>query len=260
LCVLKGRAEVKINYDTFAMQAPPGLALVFWNNKSKSKIAPSRMEAVSPLWDPERKIPREHQDLAAAHEELAAQLAKPGKTVEVGLEESLQSKKADHRILAVRCLGALGDVSALIDALGDPLHPDVRFEAANALRIWLGRGKEQAAKLYDRKKKAGILTEKKFRADEAESALELLDEFTRDELLQPETYDTLLIYLKHNRLEVRELAYGQLMNVLRREGSKSDFEEASKIKYNPAGTSEQISQGYEEWKKFLDKLVPSKKP
>jgi len=252
--VMKGKAGVKINYDTFAMQAPPGLAFASWSNKSKNKngleIPPTSMPALSPFWNPDRRWPGEAQNLVAAREELAAQLAKPGKTLEVGLEESLQSSKSDHRILAVRCLGALDDVSALIDALGDPMHPDVRHEAANALRVWLGRGKEQAAKLYDRKKRAGILTEKKFRRDEAESVLDLLDEFIEDELRQPETYESLLAYLKHNRLEVRELAYGQLLSIFKKEGSK--------INYNPAGNSEQINQGYEDWKKVVNKLLPKK--
>ena len=49
------------------------------------------------------------------------------------------------------------------------------------------------------------------------------------------------------------LAYGQLMSVFREEGSK--------LNYNPAGNSEQINQGYEEWKKLVAKqLTAPKKP
>ncbi|MBI1914299.1 MAG: hypothetical protein HYS12_06115 [Planctomycetes bacterium] len=249
LFFVKGKGKVKLESDTFAMQALPGPALLFWNNKLKRQ-GPFADPAAAPFWNPDRSLPREHQVLVAAREELANQLAKPGRAVEVGLQESLQSNKSEHRILAIRCLGALDAVGALIDGLGDPMHPEVRVESAEALRIWIGRGKEQAGKLYDPKKRTGILTDKKFRADEAESVLELLDGLTEQDIRQRETYDALLAYLKHNRLEVRELAYEQLMSIFREEGSK--------INYNPAGTSEQISEGYEEWRKLVSKLLPKK--
>ncbi|HKB41999.1 MAG TPA: hypothetical protein VKD72_36565, partial [Gemmataceae bacterium] len=37
LHVTKGRAQVKVNYDTFPLQAPPGPALIYWNNKDKNR-------------------------------------------------------------------------------------------------------------------------------------------------------------------------------------------------------------------------------
>src|SRR5439155_15335144 len=136
---VKGKGQVKLESDTFAMQALPGPALLLWNNKTKRQ-GPFPEQRAAPFWNPERSLqlslPREHQVLIAAREELASQLAKSGRTVEVGLQESLQSTKSDHRILAIRCLGALDAVSALIDGLGDATHPEVRVEAAEALRIW----------------------------------------------------------------------------------------------------------------------------
>ncbi|HKB41998.1 MAG TPA: hypothetical protein VKD72_36560 [Gemmataceae bacterium] len=144
-------------------------------------------------------------------------------------------------------------MSALIDCLGDPMHPDVRFEAANALRRWISRGKEQPARLYDRKKGTGILADRKFRPAEAESVLDLLDGLTTQDLRQPETYDTLLDYLKHNRIEVRELAYAHLIEAVGEDGRK--------VNYSPAGDSEQINQGAEEWKKLImSKLTQKPKP
>jgi hypothetical protein len=249
---LKGKGKLKLESDTFAMQALPGPALLFWNNKTRRQ-GPFPVQGAAPFWAPERSLSRDHQGLVAAREELANQLAKSGRTVEVGLQESLQSTKPEHRILAIRCLGALDAVGALFDGLGDPMHPEVRAESAEALRIWIGRGKEQASKLYDTKKRTGLLIEKRFRADEAESVLELLDGLTEADLKQRETYEALLAYLKHNRIEVRELAFRQLVSIVEKEGEKLP-------NYDPAGSSEQINQGYEEWKKFISKPPPPKKP
>jgi len=252
LHVIKGRAQVKVNYDTFALQAPPRPALIYWNNKRTRQEGPIPIPKPIPDWDPDLKLARKHQELAAAREELVGQLAQKGKSVETGLRESLQSSKPEHRVLATRCLGAIDAVSTLVDSLGDPMNPEVRVEATAALRNWIGRGKDQAAKLFDRKKRTGILVDRKFRRADAESVLELLDGFTLEDLRQPETYDTLLDYLKHNRIEVRELAYAHLIEAV--------GEDKEKPSYNPAGTSEQIKQSAEEWQKFLrKKLTPKPK-
>src|SRR5205807_10147245 len=90
-------------------------------------------------------------------------------------------------------------------------HPDGGGEAFVSLRNWIGRGEGQAAKLYDRKKRTGILVDKKYRADEAESILELLDGLPAQALNQPETYEALIAYLKHGRLAVRGLASRHLV-------------------------------------------------
>src|SRR5262249_61771984 len=104
-----------------------------------------------------------------------ARLARRTTKVETVLQAVMASAKAADRALAVRGLAAIDRAGALVDALGDAEHPDVRQEAFLALRNWIGRGKEQAARLYDRKKKSGILADKKFRTDEAETLLDLLD-------------------------------------------------------------------------------------
>jgi len=250
LHVTKGRAQVKVNYDTFALQAPPRAALIYWNNKDQNRPKPIPIPKAIPDWDPDLKLARKHQELVAAREEMILQLAQKGTSVEAGLRESLRSSKPEHRVLAIRCLGAIDAVSILVDSLGDPMNPEVRLEAASALRNWIGRGKDQAAKLFDRKKRTGILVDKKFRRADAESVLELLDGLTLEELRQRETYDTLLDYLKHHRIEVRELAYAHLLTIL--------GEDEKKPSYNPAGTSEQIKQGAEEWQKYLQKKLSQK--
>lgn len=253
LYVAKGKAEVKAGFNTFGdLKAPPGRALFYWNNKGKLE-GPLHQEKAIPDWDPTITLPRERRDLVAAREELAARLARRNTKVETVLQEVLASDKAADRALAVRGLAAIDRAGALVDALGDAEHPDVRQEAFLALRNWIGRGKEQAARLYDRKKKSGILADKRFRADQAETILDLLDGIPEEALQQPELYEALIAYLKHRRLEVRELASRHLRTLV---------PEGRKIKYDAAASKEQIARGYEEWKKLIPsgKLPPAPPP
>src|SRR5262249_9530182 len=112
---------------------------------------------------------------------------------------------------------------------------------------------EQAAKLFDREKGTGILIDKKFRRDEAESVLDLLDGIPQEQRQQPETYEALIAYLRHNRLEVRELALRHLLYLV---------PDGRNIPYNRAGDSAQLREGYEAWKKKIPsgKLPPQPPP
>src|SRR5262249_16446453 len=155
----------------------------YWNNNGKLE-GPVRQEAPIVAWDPDQRFPREFRELDVARQRLTARLVKSGRNVEGGLREALASDKPADRALALRGLAALARLGPLVDALEDEMHPDVRGEAFVALRNWIGRGEEQAAKLYDGKKRTGILVDKKYRTDEAESVLELLDSFPRPALRQ----------------------------------------------------------------------------
>lgn len=253
LYVAKGSTGVKVGFHTFTdLKPPPGRGFFYWNNKGKLE-GPIRQDKPLAAWDQDQRLPREFRELAAAREKLAARLAKSGKNVEVGLLEALASDKPADRAVAVRGLAAVDRLDDLVDALGDETHPDVRREAFVALRNWIGRGEEQVAKLYDPKKRTGILVDKKYRADEAESVLELLDGLPPQALKQPETYEALIAYLKHGRLAVRGLAYRHLLALV---------PAGRKIKYDPAGDREQIEQGYKEWKKLIPsgKLPPAPPP
>ena len=63
----------------------------------------------------------------------------------------------------VYSFGAVDDVPRLLDALGDPKHPDVREAAVEALRAWIGRGPGFDMKLY-----TFLVEQRKFSAGQAE--------------------------------------------------------------------------------------------
>ncbi|MFL5243223.1 MAG: hypothetical protein ACJ8FY_14050 [Gemmataceae bacterium] len=252
LCVLKGHAGAKIGYERFALQAPPGEAQLFWNNEGRGLQRPSYLKENLPIWNKTIAHTKLAEEMKGAVEQLWKNLINDKKSVEVTLQEALDSTDPRLRILAVLYLGALDDVSTLIDALGDqePSHFDVRRAAIFALQHWIGRDGTQDDKLYNSIKKTGILIDKKFTQADAEKIMQLLHQLSEEQINSPETYDALIGYLLNKRLAIRELAYWHLALLVR---------EGRSIPYNPAEGTDQREAGYEQWKKLIPtgKLPPS---
>jgi hypothetical protein len=135
----------------------------------------------------------------------------------------------------------------LLDALTDEQRDDVRLAAIDVLQHWTGLKPEHDLRLFQ------ALKDKQYPEGQAEIILQLLHTFSDTELNNPGTYETLIEYLRHDKLPVRELAYWHL-RILVPEGAK-------KIAYHPAGGIEQRERAYEQWKKLVPpgKLPPQAK-
>jgi len=118
------------------------------------------------------------------------------------LVESVGDARRETRMLAVQCLGAIGRLPALIDAMNTPDKREVRLEAIRALRQYMARGPAQEAALHD-----ALVAKLK---DRGENFLRLLHGFTDDEFKQRNTYDVLITLLDSSDLAVRELAIDNL--------------------------------------------------
>jgi hypothetical protein len=153
----------------------------------------------------------------------------------------------------VRCLGAIDDLSHLLDALGDedPTHADVRVEAIEVLRNWIGRNADQDKKLFNKKEGTGILIDKKYKEGQAEIVMQLLHYLSEEERSKPETYEALIDYLMHNKLAVRELAYWHLRRL---------YPKGVDFNYNPAQGTEDRTKAYQKWQQVMKdgKLPPPK--
>ncbi len=68
-----------------------------------------------------------------------------------------------------------------------------------------------------------------------------------------ETYETLIAYLRHENLGIRELAWRQLSSLV---------PEAVAVSYDPAGTEAERARAYKAWKTLIPSgsLPPRKKP
>jgi hypothetical protein len=234
LIELKGKSHVKVGFETQMVREPPGAALLVWNNLRGVAGRPESMRDLPP-WAG-NKLPRSKaaQAMVKALDTLSERLGGKG-MVDVTLSELLKEPEPLDR-LAVYCLGATGDVAALLDALADEHNRNARLAVIQTLTHWLGHGTDHDQLLYQ-------VLEKKYKSGPAEIMLSLLHGFTTEEQAQPETYETLIQYLKNDKLPIRELANWQLANLPR------TAEIARKIPYDPGEGTDQRQRVYEEWKR-----------
>ena len=233
LIVLKGDADLSMDSTQYSLRAPPGPALFAWDTR-QGPAGPRSLKELPPWAKPEAaRSPEARATLAAADRLRAALEDRPVAAV---LAQSLQSKEAAARVLAVHALGATDDLSGLLDALENKSHPEVRLAALDDLRHWIGRSGEHPSLLYQ------TLLKRKYTAGQAKTFIQLLHSFTDRQLARPETYELLIDYLKNDRLGIRELAYWHLLRLV---------PEGRSIRYDPAGDTAQINRAYAEWKKLV---------
>jgi hypothetical protein len=115
--------------------------------------------------------------------------------------------------------------------------PELWNQAIVTLRHWTGRAPGQDLKLYN-----ALIEMRQMKPVHAETIVQLLHSFDDAALKKPETYETLITYLDHERLGVRGLAYWHLRRMV---------PEGEKIGYNPLADKEARERAVEEWKKLI---------
>jgi hypothetical protein len=249
LLVLKGTATIKAGPVQHTMHAPPGSALFQWDSEVGNDSGPKRIEKV-----PDWALPAAQQKPEAkATQEVLARLQKllaDKKPVEAALGELASSagdadtlSAALTRSLAVSGLAALDDLPRLSEALAAAKQPQVRETAIEALRNWIGRGPGQDQLLYN-----FLIKQRQYSPRHAEIVLNLLH--TPFDPRAPETYETLIAYLRHDKQPVRELAKWHLDRLAPAGRS---------IPFDAAAPAEEREKAYKEWKKLIPdgKLPPA---
>ena len=246
LFVLQGQGNLKIGYDTYLLREPTGPGQVIWNNITGLRGPPQTIRGDQlPPWA--RRLPargKEAQAMSTAEEGLANRMNGRA-SVDLILQETLLEPDSASRILAVYCFGATDDLPHLLNVLADEKHADARIAAIAALRHWLGRRVENDQQLYS-------ALQQKYKSSLAEIIMQLLHPLTEKQKHEPETYETLIAYLNHDKLPVRELAYSHLIALV---------PQGAKIPYDPAGGIDKRERSYQEWKKLIPqgKLPPAPK-
>jgi hypothetical protein len=240
LYCLAGQAHLKVQQVTHLMRDPRGPCRFIWTSLGGAMPAPQSLDRDQlPSWT--RKMPaggKDAQAMRQAQDNLANHLV--GKaSVEVVLQETLREPDPSSRILAVFSFGATDDLAALLDAQDDEHNPEVRIASIVTLRHWIGLKGENDQKLYQ-------ALEDKYRSGPAETIMELLHPYADRQKTEPEFYETLIAYLKHDKLPIRELAYSHLIALV---------PEGRGIPYDPAGGIDKREFSYEKWKE----LIPSGK-
>ncbi|GIW81286.1 MAG: hypothetical protein KatS3mg105_3093 [Gemmatales bacterium] len=239
LFVRKGQAHLTIRYDTYLMSEPPGKNAYIWDNFGPIQAPKFLEENQRPKWTGPT-LPPLPKDMKSALADLARQFRDSNSVNEV-LQLAIRSPNMITRQLAVASFGAINDISSLIDALGNERFPDVRVAAIFTLRHWIALDSANDLIVYKKLQRFGDAT--------AEVIMSLLHDFSPQQASDPQTYEVLIEYLRHERLHVRELAYFHLRRLA---------PAGANIKYDPAGDFDERNRGYQAWKQLIPtgKLPP----
>jgi hypothetical protein len=242
--VLKGSLGLKTGSQDFHMAAAPGRAYYYWDNLTGGAQEPRPLDR-APAWAEAGAEPPGGKRLAAVSQDFRDRIKEQTPDLTLGnmLADADNDKDRARARLTSECavagLAALGDLVRVAEALANPKHADARDMAATALRNWIAAEPGHDWQLFE------VLVERLgYRPAQAETVVQLLHTpFAED---QPETFETLIAYLKHARLAVRQLAWWHLYRLAPAGRS---------IRYDPAGPEAEREKARAEWKK----LVPTGK-
>lgn len=238
-----GPAQVKVADREFALAA--GSMLMQEAPQPIDQLKPHTLPEVPYWWRNRLSYPNTSfaNESRVALEELNTKLS--GRAApDVILPEAARDPQPALRRLAVRCLGAVGDVGKVIDAMGDERYREVRQVAIDALRSWVEVRPENESALF-----LVLRDQKKYTEPQAETFLQLLHGVPDTELANPTTYETLIAHLRSDRLPIREMAASQLAALVP-EGERQ-------IRFDPSGSLDHRERAAKQWKELIpDGKVP----
>jgi hypothetical protein len=241
----KGQAVLKTPQQEYRL---PDRCQVVWSSTNPTPVGPQSLPQPPDWWtdklDPQ--IPA-IGNMMLALTDLEARLKKEEAVVDAVWTEVKESEFKQHRVLGVMCLGALDAVPHLVDCLEDRENMEVREAAAQTLRQWASRQRDNDLELFKT-----LHEKKKFSEEKAEIIMQLLHSISDEARRDPKTYATLIGYLNHDNLVVRDLAFWHLATLVP--------EIARNVPYNPTMDADKRKQAQEQWKKLLPEGRPPPTP
>jgi uncharacterized protein (TIGR03000 family) len=243
--VLKGDMDLKHSGKQLAMSAPPGQAVIEWDSVTGMDSSAARLEAL-PDWvlppkdEAGKAFAKKYQE---ALQRFADEAVKT-KSVDAVIDKFLASDDPVERRLAVVALAATDQLPRLGDVLKQSDQPDVWDNAVLALRHWCGRAPGQDQLLYQ-----AVLDRKIFTQREAAAVMQLLHDFSDDDLARPVTYEMLINLLGSDKRFIRGLSYWHLSRLV---------PDGKKFGYDPFGPQEARDAAVKKWQEFIPegKLPP----
>lgn len=235
MLVLSGSAAVDFGGFTVGMKAPPGPAIVEWDSLAGARPQPQKLEKLPDWADPEASQSAEAKKTAAAIEKFRAARAA---NASAALKSYLDSNDAIEQRIALVTLGATDELERLGQALAAARNAEQWDFGITIVRHWLGRCPGNDQKLY------ALLVSPAmgYTPAQAKTIMNLLFGFTPEDARQPETYEVLIEYLKHDQRSIRNLAAWHLVRLA---------PSGKTIGFKPNGTKEEYDSAYREWKKLI---------
>jgi hypothetical protein len=234
LLVLKGSATVTSGDTTLGLSAPPGPAVLEWDNIAGAKPQPQKLAALPEWADPEANLSERGKKVAAAVEKFRAARAEGAGAA---LKQFLESADPIEQRVALVTLGATDDLATLGRTLAAAKTSEEWDMGIRVLRHWLGRAPGQDQKLY-----RFLTGSRGYTEAQAKIAMQLLFGFGAAELRHPETYEVLIDYLGHQRPGIRNLAAWHLVRLA---------PQGKDIPFKPNGTAAEAAKAQAAWKKLI---------
>jgi hypothetical protein len=233
MIVIRGRAEVEAKGKKHVLTGPSVLG---WSGREE----PHGSEAMTklPAWldpaaDDSAKATAWHRAVEALRRGLAEK-----KSVAAALAHASGDKQPLTRAVALLSYSALGGADKVAAGLSDAASTEVRRAAIFALQHQLGRR-------ADGDQHVQTLIAKQFPARQAAIIVRLLRGFSAGDQTRPETWQTLVNYLQHENLAVRELAVWTLSGLVPK---------AKNIPYDAAAGADDRRRGQEEWLRLIRQM------
>jgi hypothetical protein len=236
---LKGKLEIKADRTEWFMSEPPGPAYFHGDSaEGPSRSGPEKRAAVPEWYDAKATSPKMAKlidDVVKTYsgrletkdpDEIAAEL------LALADKDTNKDRARVLRYLIVHAYAAMDEVEKVAEILGTSKHDEERKAAVVALRHWIGAREGRDEKLYE------ILQRNLgYSRSEAETVMQLLH--SPFDPRQPETFETLIAYLKHRKQAVRELAHWHLVRLA---------PIGRDIPYDAAGSPAERDKAAAEWK------------
>jgi hypothetical protein len=239
---LKGKLEIKAGKTEWFMAEPPGLAYFHGDSvDGPASSGPEKRGAVPEWWDRKTKMPKLAKLIEEVVEKYTAKFTSRDPEEVAAELLTIAEKEKDavrarvKRYLVVHALAAIDDVEKVCEFLEKSTHDEMRKAAVVALRHWIGAREGRDEKLYEI-----IQNELSFSKAEAETVMQLLH--SPFDPRQPETFDTLIAYLKHRKQAVRELAHWHLVRLA---------SIGRDIPYDAAGSAAERDKAAAQWRKLI---------
>jgi hypothetical protein len=239
LLVLQGQVDVQHGSSRHAMSAPPGPALLHWDNSGQLEEIPEKLDKL-PVWaNKEESTSERARVIRKLLEEFRTEILKT--SLRQAVEAFSISEDAQHRALAVIVMGATDDGDGMFKVLTETKYPDTWDRTVVVIRNVLGRKAGLDQILYRR-----LIEIRKIPPTQAQTILELLHSFGDEDLAQPEPFRMLVKYLDNESIGIRGLAHWHLVRLV---------PAGQKFAFNPLAPKEARDKARAEWKNLIESLI-----
>lgn len=242
LCVLKGSATVRVRNKEWVKLVPN--AQIGWDSFTDKISEPISIknEALA-FWSKDYPA---NSYFKEALVEFDKRTRRVGDRLDVVFAAPLSDErdKPANRAYAVLCMESIDALKNLLDAMSCEQFWEARATGVQATRVWAAQEPSREKMLYDM-----LISNKNMAPAEAQNVLDLL--FLAPDQISIDTVDSLLEFLNHRHLIIREIAYSHMMTLVDPEGGKT---------YSPTDPADVRAKKVAEWKKRIEKLKTAPSP